>query len=153
MFTIKYQARIQFYFQKFTKHVKVAENRGLYRVAGYIRTATKRSMRLRTGASTPGKPPHAHVASNSGLRAIQFNVNSTTTQAIIGPVKFPGSNYFNEPATYIQEFGGVFTGSFRTRRKPARFPERSYMYSTVKRLAEQGKIAKEFAVSIAELMP
>lgn len=148
---LKYTSKIIFYVQRFTRRVKTGEERGLYRVAGMIRTSTKRSMRIRKGPSTPGKPPHAHVSSNSGLRAIAFHVNSTSTQAVIGPIKFYRSNYFNAPATQIQEFGGIYQGRFRDKRKPANYPERSYMYSTVKRLAEQGKIAKEFSVGVAQL--
>lgn len=152
MLQLKYSARVFFYIQKFAQRVKVAEDKGLYRVAGLIRTATIRSMRTRTGPSAPGTPPHAHVPSSTGLRAIKFDVNTRLTQAFIGPIKFPRSNYFNEPATYIQEFGGIFEGRFRIRRRPAVYPQRSYMYTTVKRLAERGKIAKEFAVGMAELL-
>lgn len=148
MIYTKYSARIIFYVQKFTNKVKIAENKGLYRVAGLIRTATKRSMRTRPGPSVAPKPPHAHTTPEQGLRAIKFDVNSQTTRAIIGPIKFPGSGYFDEPATYIQEFGGIF----RSRRAVAKYPSRSYMYSTVKRLAERGKIAKEFSVGIGEII-
>jgi hypothetical protein len=103
-------------------------------------------MRLRPGPSSPGKPPHAH--SRNGLRVIQFVVDEAAGAALIGPVKFAFSSYFNQPTTYIQEFGGTFIA----RRGYYTYPERSYMGYTLKKLVASGKIPKQFTVSLAEVL-
>ena len=146
MFAVKYSAHFINYFQKLTHHVRVAKNRALYRTAGYISTAAKRSMRLRVGSSRPGTPPHAHT--RQGLRVIQFIVDESAGAALIGPIKFPNSRFFNEPVTYIQEFGGVFI----SRRGYWTYPERSYMYYTLKKLAASGKLSNEFSYSMARVL-
>jgi hypothetical protein len=66
------------------------------------------------------------------------------TMAMIGPVKFSGSNFFNQPVTYIHEFGGAFF----SRKGFFRYPERSYMYSTLKKLQAQKKILPGFTIHI-----
>lgn len=142
---MRYSAKTIFYFNKLGKQVKVGRNRALYRVAGLIRTATKRSMRLRAGAAKPGSPPHAHR--NPGLRAIQFHVRGNS--AIVGPVRFPGSNFWDSPVTHIHEFGGVFVSR---KGMMARYPKRSYMGVTLERLMRSGKIPRQFSVSIAEVL-
>jgi hypothetical protein len=145
---MKFSSRVEFYFQRMARRVKVAKKKGLFRVAGKIRTATKRSMRLKPGASKPGAPPHAHQSSSSGLRAIEFNVDYSGEKALIGPVKFPRSNYFDAPATFIQEFGGTF----RTQKSVAHFPKRSFMEYTLKRLVAKGEIDKDFNVGMARVI-
>jgi len=146
MFSLKYSGRTIFYFQKLNTQVRVARSRGLYRVAGLIRTASKRSMRLRLGASRPGTPPHAHT--RAGLRVIEFVVDEAAGAAIVGPVKFPGSNYFNEPVTFVHEFGGIFI----SRRNYSTYPERSYMYHTLQRLQSAGLIPRQFAVAMGRVL-
>jgi hypothetical protein len=145
---MKFTARVEFYFQKMARKVKVAENKAIYRVAGLIRTATKRSMRMRKGSSKPGRPPHAHQPSSAGLRAIAFAVDYNKTRAIIGPIKIRRSNFFDAPATHIQEFGGVF----RTLRAVAFYPKRSYMKYTLDKLIAKGLINKEFSVGMAKVI-
>ena len=140
--------RIQFYFQKMARRVKVAEDKAIFRVAGLIQKATKRSMRFRPGPSKPGKPPHAHRQALNGLRHIRFVVDYNNKKALIGPIKFPRSNYFDAPATQIQEFGGFF----RTDKVVAFFPKRSYMEYTLKKLVAQGKINKEFSAGMATVI-
>lgn len=144
---MRYSARTVFYFSKLHRRVKIGRNRGLYRVAGLIRTATKRSMRLRPKGTTsrPDHPPHAHVP--NGLRVIQFSVFGNS--AIVGPMKFPNSRFWDEPVTHIHEFGGTYISS---KGIIARYPERSYMGTTLRRLMERGKIPREFSVSIAEAL-
>ncbi len=146
MIGVKYNARLLFYFQKLKSRVRIARNKALYRTAGLIRTSTKRSMRLRRGPSRPGTPPHAHT--RMGLRVIEFIVDDAAGAAMIGPLKFPGSNYFNEPVPFIEEFGGRFI----SRRSYATYPERSFMYYTLKKLVASGKIPTEFAVSMAQVL-
>jgi len=71
---IKYSAKINFYLNKVHRRVKTGRNRALYRTAGLIRTSAKRNLRIRSGPSRPGKPPHAHR--RGGLRVIQFHVSA-----------------------------------------------------------------------------
>ena len=146
MFGIRYSTKPLLYAQKMATRVRVAKSRALYQVAGLTRTAAKRSMRLRLGASTPGSPPHAHT--RAGLRAIEFVVDEAAGAAIVGPVKFAGSNYFNEPVTYVHEFGGTFLAS----RGYWRYPERSYMYYTLKKLVASGKIPREFTLAMGRII-
>lgn len=146
MLTTKYSGKILFYAQKLNRQIRVARNRALYRTAGLVRTSTKRSMRLRKGVGVPGHPPHAHT--RAGLRAIEFVVDEFAGAAMIGPVKFPGSNYFNEPVTYIHEFGGIFVA----RRGYWRYPERSYMNYTLKKLVMSGRIPKEFTLVMGRVL-
>jgi len=142
---MRYPAKFLFYFNKLGKKVKVGINRGLYRVSGLIRTTERRTIRVRPKASKAPAPPHAHT--QGGLRVIEFHV--TGNRSIIGPKKFASSNYFNEPVTHIHEFGGTYI----TRKgKLAHYPQRSYAATTLARLQRQGKIPKQFAVSITEVL-
>ena len=93
-------------------------------------------MRVRAGASRPFTPPHAH--SRAGLREINFDVREN--EAIIGPRKFRNSRFFNRPVPNINEKGGAAVGSTFRRRFYARYPERSFIWSAVKRLQTKGKI-------------
>lgn len=129
-------------FNNVTRRVKRGKRNALYQVAGLVRTATKRSMRTRAGPSRPGSPPHAHT--RGGLRVINFVVDEAANAALVGPIKFPGSNFFNEPVPHIQEFGG----NFSHRRRFFYYPPRSYMNYTVEKLKRTGKIPKAFAVNI-----
>lgn len=146
MFGLKYSVKPLWYAQKLNKRVTLARNRGLYQVAGLVRTTSKRTLRLRIGASSPGFPPHAHT--RAGLRQIEFVVDEAAQAAIVGPIKFSGSNFFNEPVTYIHEFGGTFLSS----RGYWRYPERSYMYYTLKKLAASGRIPKEFTLAMGKVL-
>jgi hypothetical protein len=143
---MKYSGRVLFYVQKLTQRVRVAKNRALYRTAGLIRTATKRSLRIRRGASRPPAPPHAHT--RGGLREIRFIVDEAQGAALIGPLKFGTSNFFNEPVPHMHEFGGMFIA----RRGYWRYPKRSYMKYTLDKLVASGKIPREFSASIAEIL-
>ena len=142
---MRYNAKFLFYFNKLSKKVKVGTNRALYRAAGYVRTSEKRVIRVRPGPSRPGKPPHAHTL--GGLRAIEFYVFGS--QAIIGPKKFPRSNWWNQPVSHIHEFGGTY---FNQKGKVVRYPERSYAATTLKRLMAKNVIPRQFALSIAEVL-
>jgi len=141
---MRVQVRTQYFFQKLNVRLKEAKTIGLYRVCGLIRSATRRSLRLARGPSSPGNPPHVHTL--GGLKIISFAVNGDT--GMIGPDKFPRANKLNEPVTFVQEFGGTFTSKwgFRT------YPERSYMNSTLNRLQSQGLIGREFTTTIARVL-
>lgn len=150
MFRVRYSGRAIFLFQKMAQRKRIAKHRGIYRVAGLIRTASKRSMRTRPGASQHGRPPHAHTSPRTGLRAIEFVVDPSGDSALVGPVKFPGSDMYNSPQPHIHEFGGVF---FRGRsKKKAQYPQRSFMLYTLKRLQKKGRLPKEFAYGMGELL-
>ena len=144
---LNYNAKFLFYFNKLSKKVKVATNRSLYRIAAYIRTTERRIIRVKPGAKPgrPGSPPHAHVS--GGLRTIEFYVFGN--KAIIGPKKFPKSNWWNQPVTHMHEFGGSFISR---KGKLANYPQRPYASLTVERLHAKGKIPKQFAVTIAEIL-
>jgi hypothetical protein len=142
---MRYNAKFLFYFNKLSKRIKIGTNRALYRAAGLIRTAERRTIRVRPGASRPDHPPHAHTS--GGIRAIEFHVFGNS--AIIGPKKFPGSKWWNEPVPHMHEFGGVF---INRKGKTARYPERSFAATTLKRLQSKNVIPRQFAVSIAEML-
>lgn len=137
---------LQLRFAKLQKKVRDAKNKTLYRVAGLVRTAAKRSMRTRAGASNPGFPPHAHT--RGGLRVIEFVVDTGASAAIVGPLKFPGSNFFNEPVPYIHEFGALAIH----RRRFYSYPARPYMSHTLKALMKSGKIPREIKVSMGQVL-
>jgi len=101
-------------------------------------------MRKRRKASPPGKPPTAHV--RNGLKEINFHVQGNS--AIIGPRKFRGSNFFNRPVPNIHEKGGITVGASIRRRYTAKYPERSFMWSSVKKLKGKGKIQSRFNVTL-----
>lgn len=144
MFSLKYSARIQFFFEKFRKRVRIARNVALYRTAGLIRTACRRTIRVRKNASTPRFPVHAHT--RGGIREIRFSVFGDS--AIIGPVKFPGSNFFDQPVPHIHEFGGTFVARYYV----SDYPERPYMSTTLKRLHSQNLIPRQFATHVARIL-
>lgn len=130
-----------FYLQKFNYTVEKGKQKGLRDVAALIRGACIRSLRISQRTSSPGNPPYAKT--RGGLRVIEFSIY--TNGAIIGPVKFPGSNFFDQPVPHIHEFGGTFI----SRVNYYNYPQRSYMNHTLKQLVAKGKIPKQFSVSMA----
>lgn len=138
--------RHKLYFQRLKKRISVAEHKGLYRVSGFIAKACRRTLRVRPGPSRPGSAPHAHT--QGGLREIRFAVDPPTS--VIGPIKFAGSNFFNQPVPAIHEFGGTIYR--RKQNDQARFPKRSYMKKTLDRLLRQGKIPREFSVEVRNVL-
>lgn len=143
---LKYSAKTLWYFQKLQKNIKVGKSRAIFRVAALVRTSAKRSLRLRAGPSQAPAPPHAHT--RAGLRAIAFAVDPSLDSAIVGPIKFAGSNFFDSPVPHIHEFGG----SYLARTGIYQYPERSYMSSTLKKLVAQGAIPRQFSASLAEVL-
>lgn len=144
MFKTKTYLRLRF--KTVQKKIKEGKNKALYRVAGLIRTTAKHSMRKRPGPSQAGSPPHAHT--RTGLRVINFVVDQARSSAIVGPMKFPSSNFFNEPVPHIQEFGATVAH----RRKYYTYPERSFMGWTLKKLTAEGKIPRQFSVYIGRAL-
>ena len=141
MLGVKYSGKVIYFFDKLSMKVRVEKNNMLYRLAGYVRTTARRTIRERPGPSTPGKPPHAHM--REGLRNIQFAVNGD--QAVIGPVKFPWSNWFNEPTPHIHEFGGTYF----SRTAIADYPQRPYMSVALQKLRDRGIIPRQISATIA----
>lgn len=141
MMLVNYRlGKINIYIGSFQSRVKSAKNKALYRTAGLIKTASKRSMRMRQGPSRPETPPHAHT--RGGLRVIEFYVGNDF--AIVGPVRFAGSNFFDQPVPHVHEFGGTFS----TTRGFSTYPERSFMGSTLNKLKSAGSIPRQFKVSV-----
>lgn len=138
----KYFFRSMFYLQKFNYTVKKGSNKGLKDVASLIRGSCIRTLRISKRTSPPGNPPFAKT--RGGLRVIEYFVYRQT--AIIGPVKFPNSNFLNEPVPHIHEFGGMFF----SKKAYYNYPERSYMNHTLKQLVAKGAIPRQFSVSLAK---
>lgn len=129
-----------FYLQKFTYTVDKGKKRGLNKVAALVRASCIRTLRISKQTSPPGSPPFAKT--RGGLRVIEYVTYQDT--AIVGPVKFPNSNFFNQPVPHIHEFGGTFF----SRKAYFNYPERSYMGHTLKQLIARGAIPREFSVSM-----
>ena len=131
-----------FYLQKFNYFKTRGIEAGLRRTALYIRGACVRTIRVSPKSAPPNQPVRSRT--RGGLRLIEAAIY--TNGAIIGPIKFSTSNFFNEPVPHIHEFGGVFKS------RDSRFfnyPNRSYMYHTLKQLNARGAILPQFSVSMA----
>lgn len=128
------------YTQKFEHNLRKGKRRGLHRVAGLIRVTAIRSIRVSPNPSAPGTPPHARK--RGGLRDIKFDVYQNG--AIIGPIKYSRSNFFNQPVPHIHEFGGTYMGLFGY----ARYPQRSYMNYSLQQLHRRGLLPREFNVGM-----
>ena len=146
MLATKWTARTILFFEKLKARKERAKRDAIYSVSGLIAREAKQTLKVRPGTSRPGGVPHAHT--RAGLRVIRFAVDRN--KSIIGPIRFPGGK-LNEPVPSVHEFGKtVFTikGAFRL----ITYPSRPYMIVTLKRLDRQGKIPKQFAVSIARII-
>ncbi len=130
-----------FYLQKFNYTKEKSKQAGLMSTALFIAGACKRTIRISPNPSSPGSPVHSRT--RGGLRMIETAVYRNG--ALIGPVKFPSSNFFNEPVPHIHEFGGTFFSRFGL----WTYPERSYMYRTLKQLHASNKINKRFSATMA----
>lgn len=142
----KLRARTTFFLSRLRARKERAKRGAIYSTAGYIATSAKRRLRIRSGRSRRGAAPHAHT--RGGLRMIQFAVDGNS--AIIGPVKFPRSNKFNEPVPSVHEFAKTVI-SLRTLRV-YKFPERPYMGPTVKSLARRGFLNRRFSAKVARII-
>jgi len=148
MLAVKYSGRVEFFFQKLNRRKKIAKNVALYRTAGLVRTTARRMIRVSQNPARPGHPVHSRT--RGGLRSIMFSVSSTETSAIVGPIKFYGSNRWDEPQPHIHEFGGVFVNMYR--HFFARYPKRPYMSKTIEKLNKQGVIPRQFGLSLAQII-
>lgn len=91
-----------------------ASNRALFQAGGFCKTTASRSMRRARKApvdsagrrgtipSAPGQPPAA--ITNRLKRGIQFDVNRTTGNVIVGPVRRPSKGFRKGPR--LLEVGG-----------------------------------------------
>ena len=137
-----------------TKAVKKAASTSvitnLRHAAGSIRKDAIASIKIAVGASKPGTPPHSHrglakrkkagkgrrVNRNALLkRSIAYEVNSTMTSAVIGPIASDIGDI-----GWLHEFGGSFKGGD--------YPERPYMEPALRRV--QPRFADSFKGSIGQ---
>lgn len=146
MIRVRYTSRTTLFLER----LKVRKERGkrdaIYSVSGLIARSAKQSLRIRPGSSRPGAIPHAHT--RGGLRVILFAVDRD--RSIIGPVRFPRSQRYNEPAPHIQEFGKTVLDLRKG--KVINFPKRPFMSRTLERLGRKGLIPKQFSASIARII-
>ena len=141
---MRYSTRVVLFLNRFNRQYRVARDRGLYQVSALIRLEARQSMRMGRGPSKAPRPPRAHT--RTGLREINFHVNDGSS--IIGPRKFPRSNFFNRPVPNIHEKGGTAIALTLRRRKPSHYPERSFMWAAVQKLKQKGKIESRFNVTL-----
>ncbi len=141
-----YRTRVTLAFGRLQRKYRVGAGHGLYRVSALIRSEARQSMRVRRKSSSPGTPPSVH--NRPGLKEINFDVAATKTSSIIGPRKFPRSNFFNRTIPNIHEKGGTTVYASFRRRFVARYPERSFMWNAVKSLSRKGKIQREFNITL-----
>lgn len=85
---------------------------GLARAAGYLRSASRRSMRRRKSSSKPGQPPSARTDRKNGqpLRnlmawGLDLSGGMEKAVAVVGPLPLEGSAKQNQ-APRLHEFGG-----------------------------------------------
>ena len=137
---LKHYLKTQFFFSKFIRTVNKASDKGLFQVCALIRGATRRNIRRRRNPSTPGTPPSAHTA--GGLRVIAYVIKDRV--GYVGPVKFAGSDFFNNTVPHIHEFGGTYLH----KRGYKQYPKRSYMEYTLKQLVAKGMIPRVFSIGM-----
>lgn len=143
---MRYSARTVFLAQKLHRRVKIAKNRILYRAAGRVRLTARRMIRV-VAHDRPSKapaPPHAHKP--EGIRTIVYSVQEALGYAVVGPLKFSNSRYWDEPVPHMHEFGG----QFKSRKTTAKYPKRPYMSRAVKKLEDGGYFDKDVNVSVSE---
>lgn len=139
---MRYRVKSRLNLAYFKRQYKSAKRKGVAATCGLIRKEAREKIRVRPGASRPGTPIHAHT--RSGMREINYDAKEN--EGIIGPRKFKAINFFDKPATEIQEKGTI--AFHRRSRKMYRYPERSYMWSAVKRLQRRGKLPTTFAFTL-----
>ena len=142
---MQFRTRLTLAFNRLQRKYKVGRDQGLYQVSSLIRREAREKIRIRPKGAKPF-PKRISAHTRGGIREINFHVQGSSS--IIGARKFRGSNWFNRPVPNIHEFGGTAIHSGIRSRVLARYDERSYMWSAVKRLQRKGKIAKRFSVSL-----
>lgn len=142
----KFISRSKWFFQRLKARKERGKRDAIYSVSGLIATTAKNMLRLRPGPSRPPAAPHAHT--RGGLRLIRFAVDRNTS--IIGPIRFPRSNQYNEPIPHVHEFGKTV---FSIRRSIFyRFQRRPYMSKALESLKRRGKIPKHFSVRMGKVL-
>lgn len=86
------------------KRIGKAEAIALRKLGYQLRKRMKQIIPRRQGVSRPGRPPHAHVAGNQGLKLVEFSLEGKFAM-VVGPKKYPRQKQ-NRPAPNVQEFGG-----------------------------------------------
>lgn len=139
------RAKAVVFIDRLRRRISKGNNRAIYRTLALIRKEARDRMRPRAkrveGGSTPPSPPFAYRP--NGLREINFAVVGDNA-GYVGPRKFPRSNFFNKPVPAVHEKGGGVVNYRRRRTVLARYPERSFMYSAVRRLQQRGKLNSQF---------
>lgn len=141
---LKFQSKTTLFFERLRVRINRGKREMIYSLSGYIATSIKRSIRARPGSARAGAAPHAHTT--RGLRVVQFNVQGNSS--IIGPIKFPSSNRFNEPVTFIHETGAqvIEWSSLRI----FNYPKRPYVSTTLARIRK--KLPRRATVSLAKVL-
>jgi hypothetical protein len=112
----------------------------MFRVAGLIRSSARQNIKIRKKKSLPGTPVHSRTS--GGFRVIRFAVQNE--KAYIGPIKFKKNSLFRRTPMNVNEFGG----SIRQRLGMAYYPQRSFMGFTLKKLAAQRELPRQFSYEI-----
>ena len=146
MMRVRYTSRTTLFIERLKARKNRAKRDAIYTVSGLIARSAKQSLRVRSGTSRPGAIPHAHT--RGGLRVIMFAVDGD--RSIIGPIRFPRSKRYNEPAPYIHESGATVI-DYR-RGMIITFPKRPFMSRTLERLRRKGLIPKQFSASVARII-
>ena len=139
---MRYFTSVKLFVNSFKQRYRVGRKKGLYQTCGLIRKEARQKIRVSPNPSRAGSPPNSRT--RGGLREINFHV--TGDSGIVGPRKFPQSNFFNRPVPNIHEMGGIALS--RKKRGYWRYPERSFMYSAVKRLQSRGLLSKKFSYTL-----
>lgn len=147
MLTAKYRSRVTLFFEKLRARKGRAKREAIVATSSLIVRETKQTLRIRPGRSAIGAVPHAHTT--LGLRVIKFAVDGDSS--IIGPVKFSDSNRLSEPVPSIHEFGkAVYTIGLKT--VYYKYPQRPYMYPTLKRMHRKVQIPRQFSATMARVL-
>ena len=142
---MRLRARVVVFIDRFRRRLARGKKLAIFGTLALIRKEAREKMRPRVRrsgqSSPPGSPPFAYR--RNGLKEINFQ-RIGENAGIVGPRKFPRSNFFNKPVPAVHEKGGAVVQYRRRRTVMARYPERSFMYSAVRRLQGKGKLSSRF---------
>lgn len=103
-FTFKKSSNLFSDFAKLERAIGKESAKALRRVGAQLRTRIKRKVRRSNQTSKPGDSPFAHAPGNSGLRAVEFVLESNYN-LVVGAIKY-GRQLQDRTAPNIHEFGG-----------------------------------------------
>ena len=103
-FTFKTERNLFSNFAKLEKAIGKEAAKALRRVGAQLRTRIKRKVRRSNQTSKPGDSPFAHAPGNSGLRAVEF-ILETDHRLVVGAIKY-GRQKQDRVVPNIHEFGG-----------------------------------------------